>query len=125
MLALTAPAPIGLQPHYTHAEVQQAAPALQPLVARDRAGRQAGRAAGPLGTRTGRLDYAIHMYKLNMPFKQDSVKEKRARIDCQVLKGRSKAADDGRLSLGRNKYVDSLADEEEYEDMDEKISAYR
>merc|ERR1712026_88954 len=30
-----------------------------------------------------------------------------------------------RLSLGRNKYVDSLADEEEYEDMDEKISAYR
>ena len=30
-----------------------------------------------------------------------------------------------RLNLGRNKYVDSLADEEEYEDMDENISAYR
>ena len=30
-----------------------------------------------------------------------------------------------RLNLGRNKYVDSLGDEEEYEHMDEKISAYR
>ena len=30
-----------------------------------------------------------------------------------------------RTNLGRNKYVDSLADEDEYEDMDEKISAYR
>lgn len=30
-----------------------------------------------------------------------------------------------RLNLGKNKYVDSLADEDEYEDMDEKISAYR
>ena len=30
-----------------------------------------------------------------------------------------------RLNLGRNKYVDSLGDEEEYERMDEKISAYR
>ena len=30
-----------------------------------------------------------------------------------------------RLNLGRNKYVDSLGDEEEFEHMDEKISAYR
>ena len=30
-----------------------------------------------------------------------------------------------RTNLGRNKYVDSLADEDEYEHMDEKISAYR
>ena len=30
-----------------------------------------------------------------------------------------------RLNLGRNKYVDSLADEDEYKHMDEKISAYR
>ena len=30
-----------------------------------------------------------------------------------------------RTNLGRNKYVDSLADEDEYEQMDEKISAYR
>merc|ERR1719318_1831551 len=30
-----------------------------------------------------------------------------------------------RLNLGRNEYVDSLADEEEYEHMEEKISAYR
>jgi len=30
-----------------------------------------------------------------------------------------------RTNLGRNKYVDSLADEDEYEDLDEKISAYR
>merc|ERR550539_1656016 len=30
-----------------------------------------------------------------------------------------------RLNLGRNKYVDSLGDEDEYEHMDEKISAYR
>ena len=30
-----------------------------------------------------------------------------------------------RLNLGRNKYVDSLADEDEYRHMDEKISAYR
>ena len=30
-----------------------------------------------------------------------------------------------RLNLGRNKYVDSLGDEDEFEQMDEKISAYR
>jgi len=30
-----------------------------------------------------------------------------------------------RLNLGRNKYVDSLADDEDLEDLDEKISAYR
>ena len=30
-----------------------------------------------------------------------------------------------RTNLGRNKYVDSLADEDEYEHMNEKISAYR
>merc|ERR1719147_459147 len=30
-----------------------------------------------------------------------------------------------RTNLGRNKYVDSLADEEEYRALDEKISAYR
>merc|ERR1711936_426451 len=30
-----------------------------------------------------------------------------------------------RLNLGRNKYVDSLADDDDYEHMDEKISAYR
>ena len=30
-----------------------------------------------------------------------------------------------RTNLGRNKYVDSLADEDEYRHMDEKISAYR
>ena len=30
-----------------------------------------------------------------------------------------------RTNLGRNKYVDSLADEDEYEHMDEKISSYR
>ena len=30
-----------------------------------------------------------------------------------------------RINLGRNKYVDSLADEEEFRQMDEKISAYR
>jgi len=30
-----------------------------------------------------------------------------------------------RLNLGRNKYVDSLADDDDLEDLDEKISAYR
>ena len=30
-----------------------------------------------------------------------------------------------RTNLGRNKYVDSLKDEDEYKHMDEKISAYR
>ena len=30
-----------------------------------------------------------------------------------------------RTNLGRNKYVDSLQDEDEYKHMDEKISAYR
>jgi len=30
-----------------------------------------------------------------------------------------------RLTLGRNKYVDSLADDDDLEDLDEKISAYR
>ena len=30
-----------------------------------------------------------------------------------------------RTNLGRNKYVDSLADDDDYEHMDEKISAYR
>ena len=30
-----------------------------------------------------------------------------------------------RTNLGRNKYVDSLKDDDDYEFMDEKISAYR
>ena len=30
-----------------------------------------------------------------------------------------------RTNLGRNKYVDSLKDDDDYEHMDEKISAYR